>query len=174
MDCKDKFYHIPTMPGRYREPGLTAQLPAHLQINEPLQLELTINDDLPRWDATGRVHEVLLRFRIMNLTERDRLQFRINGKVLPDSALRRINEMYRMSAPRFRAGSGYWFIYRPERDNWPSQGKNTIEVTLLQRETDVLEEVILRDVELETKYLMGKQFHRGQDPDLGPSEGSGI
>lgn len=174
MDCKDKFYHIPTLPGRFRDPGLTAQLPARMQINETVKLELTINDDLPRWDATGRVHEVLLRFRIMNLTERDRLQFRINGKVLPDSALRRINEMYRMSAPRYRAGSGYWFIYRPERDNWPRQGTNSIEVTLLQRETDVLDEVILRDVELETKYLMGKQFHRGRDPDLGPSEPNGI
>ena len=106
MDFKDKFYHIPTVSGRYSKSGLTAQLPAELQVNRPVKLELTINDDLPRWDTVGRVHEVLLRFRVMSITELDRLTFRLNGKVLPDSSLRTINEMYRMSAPRYRTGSG--------------------------------------------------------------------
>ena len=173
MARKDKFYHIPTLSGRYTKPGLTTQLPATLTVNRPVELQLTITDDLPRWDEVGHVHEVLLRIRIGSTTEIDRLRFRLNGKVLPNDSLRKLNEMYRMSAPRYRTGSGYWFIYRLDRNHWPTKGKNTIEVTLTQRDPDVLAEVSVRDVELETKYLMGKNFHRSQELDLGPLQASG-
>ena len=174
MTYKDKFYHVPTHSGRYPKPGLTAQLPAPLELNKPVELTLTINDDLPRWDAVGRVHEVLLRFRLQSVTEIDQVRFRLNGKDLPDSALRKVNEIYRMKAPRYRTGSGYWFIYRLDRDHWPQKGKNAIEVTLTRRDRGVVTEKKVRDVELETKYLMGRNFHRRNDPDLGPARPSGI
>jgi len=174
MSPKDKFYHIPTITNRGAQPGLTTQLPAQLKLDQPAKIELTINDDLPRWDAVGRVHQVLLRFRVSNTTELDKLEFQINGKLLPDSQLRKINEMYRMSAPRYRAGSGYWFICRLDREHWPRQGANSITATLVARDPELGDEVTLRDVELETKYLMGKHFHRGQDRDLGPAENSGT
>ncbi len=109
----------------------------------------------------------------MNTTERDRFRFRLNGNDLPDSQLRRINEMYRMSAPRYRTGSGYWFVFRPDRALWPHEGLNTLEVFLLERDPGVTAQIYLRDVELEIKYLMGRSFHRIDDPDLGPSEPSG-
>ena len=37
-----------------------------------------------------------------------------------------------------------------------------------------LPEIFVRDVELDIKYLMGRNYHRGQDVDLGPYEASGI
>ena len=70
--------------------------------------------------------------------------------------------------------AGYWYVYRLDREHWPSKGENIVEVTLTRRDADVLPQVFLRDVELETKYLMGKNFHRGRDRDLGPYEASGI
>ena len=178
MAPKDKTYYIPTMTGRYPEPrlepGLTMQMPADLHVNQPVRLELPISDDLPRWDRTGRVHQVLLRFRVMNTTELDRLEFKLNGKPLPVRLLRTLNEMYRMSAPRYRTGSGYWFIFKLDRDHWPLQGKNELEVSLTRRDPDVTPQVFLRDVEMEIQYLLGKNFHRGQDRDLGPYEHSGF
>ena len=178
MAPKDKTYYIPTMTGRYPEPrlepGLTMQLPADLHANQPVRLELPISDDLPRWDQTGRVHQVLLRFRVMNTTELDHLEFKFNGKPLPDHLRRTLNEMYRMSAPRYRTGSGYWFIFKLDRDHWPLQGKNTLEVSLTKRDPDVTPQVFLRDVEIEIQYLLGKNFHRGQDRDLGPYEHAGF
>ena len=174
MAPKDKSYYIPTMTGRYPkptlEPGVTMRLPADLHLGKPVEFDLIISDDLPRWGKVGRVHEVFLRFRVMNTTELDDLTFRLNGQDLPDSSLRTLNEMYRMSQPRYRPGSGYWFIYKLGPDNWPLQGKNTIRVALHRRDPDVTPQVFLRDVELEVKYLMGKNFHRGQDPDLGPTD----
>ena len=108
-------------------------LPADLHVNKPAKVELTVSDNLQRWDKVGRVHEVLLRIRIMNTTELDLLVFRFNSRVLPDSLLRKINQMYRMSAPRYRTGSGYWFIYRLEGKHWPKRGSNRLEVTLTKR-----------------------------------------
>ncbi|MCH2201206.1 MAG: hypothetical protein MK102_04495 [Fuerstiella sp.] len=174
MASRDKFYHIPTIAGRFNNRGLTRQLPAKLEVNRPVVLKLEIADDLPRWDAAGRVHDVLLRLRVMNTTELDSLSFRLNGVLLPETSLRRINQMYRMSAPRYRTGSGYWFIFRLDRKHWPRNGKNSIEVALTRRDPDLSDEVFVRDVELEIKYLMGKNFHRGQDLDIGPSEASGV
>ena len=164
MAPKDKFYHIPTETGRFPSPEsgerLTSQLPANLAVNVPVQLALTISDDLPRWERVGRVHEVLLRVRIMNTTENDRLRLQLNGVELPANLLRKINEMYRMRAPRYRAGSGYWFIYRLDPSHWPQKGNNVLEVTLLLRDPEVTPLCYVRDVELEIKYLPGKHFHR--------------
>ena len=59
----------------------------------------------------------------MNTTENDRLRFQLNGVELPAHLLRKINEMYRMRAPRYRTGSGYWFIYRLDPSHWPQKGE---------------------------------------------------
>ena len=83
-------------------------------------------------------------------------------------ACRRINQMYRMHAPRHRGGPTYWYVFRLDVDAWPRRGDNTLEVTVLQRDAAVLGTVSLRDVELEIKYLMGRSSPRGfVDPDLG-------
>ena len=115
------------------------------------------------------MHEVLLRVGIAGTTELDRIRFSLNGKALPENILRKINQMYRMSGPRNRSGPTYWFIFRLDQAHFPQRGERyELEVTLLERDPDVLGEVSLRDVELELKYLMGRNFHRGYvDPDLG-------
>ncbi|NKB71395.1 MAG: hypothetical protein GKR89_30350 [Candidatus Latescibacteria bacterium] len=172
MAAKDKTYHVPTATGRYPvptlEPGEEMILPAPLAVGQEVAVPFTISDDLPTWNNVGRIHQVLLRLRIMGTTELDRLHFALNGQELPATTLRRINEMYRMAAPRYRTGSGYWFIWRLDASHWPQQGANTLSVTLLERDPGVLPEVTLRDVELEIQYLMGQNFHRDfVDPDLG-------
>ncbi len=156
------------------EPGLKMQLPVALDVGCPVDLELSVSDDLQRWDKVGRVHEALLRVRVINATERDRVVFRLNGKKLAGSLLRKINQTYRMRAPRYRTGSGYWLVYHLDREHWPMTGKNSLQITLTDRDPDVIDGAYIRDVEMEIKYLMGKNFHRGQDPVLGPTEPSGI
>jgi hypothetical protein len=178
MAARDKMYFVPTQTGRYPqpriEPGLAMQLPADLEEGRPVRVRLEISDDLSRWARVGRVHGVLLRVRLINATERDRLRFCLNGKELPQSALRTINEMYRMQAPRYRTGSGYWYVFRLDRQHWPRKGGNVLEMELLRRDRQVTPRLYVRDVELEVQYLMGRNFNRGQDVDLGPHEHSGI
>jgi hypothetical protein len=175
MAPKDKFYYVPTGTGRYpepeTEPGMTMELPAELKVGEPTRVHLTISDDLPRWDAVGRVHEVLLRIRVSNTTELDRIGFHFNGVELPDSCRRLINEMYRMSRPRYRAGSAYWFVYHLPREYWPVSGENQLDIILHERDTALTMPATARDVELETRYLMGRNYHRSfVDDELGPYE----
>ena len=153
-----------------RPPAAPIPLPIELKTNRPASFELPIADDLPRWDRQQRVHEVLLRIRLTNHTELDQVTFRLNGKVLPESRVRKINHLYRMHAPRFRVNSSYWYIYRLDRENWPKQGKNRIEVTLNKRDPDVTPPLQLRDIEIETRYLLGKNYYRSsEDSDLGPA-----
>ena len=170
MAPRDKHYYVPTATGTDPEGELASQLPASLEVGRPVPIELTISDDLLRWDQAGRVHEVLLRVRITSATELDRLGFKLNGVDLPSSLMRQINQMYAMSAPRYRV-SGQWYVFRLDQAHWPVKGSNILEVTLLKRDPDIIPTASVRDVELETKYLMGKRFHRGPvDPDLGPYE----
>ena len=178
MAVRDKFYSIPTPPGRSQgqmitESGITMQLPADLEVGKTVRLNLPISDDLPRWDRVGRVHEVLLRIRVMRATEVDRFRFALNGVELPADLMRKINHNYMLNAPRYRAHSSYWYIFKLDRDHWPDRGDNAVEVSLLERDPEVTPEIFVRDVELEIKYLKGKSGYRGvhnTDPDLGPYE----
>lgn len=174
MAAKDKYYRLPSHapgPKPNSKFGIDFQLPVPLELNRPAAVEFTISDDLPRWDDVGRVYEALLRVRIQGTTELDRIEFRLNGRKLPASILRIINQMFWMSGPR-GAAQGYWFVFNLDRGHWPAKGANTLEITLLDRDPDVTPPVLVMDVELELKYLMGKHFRRGyEDPALGPFEG---
>ena len=170
MGPKDKSYFVPTMRGRSGTRGRSV-LPADLPLRQPLTVPFRITDDLPRWDADGRVHEVLLRLRALGATEADELAFSLNGKPLPDRLLRKINDLYKMTSPRFRVMGGYWYVFRLDREHWPVAGENRLEVTLLHRVADVTTGCRLHDVEVDIRYLLGKHFHRGYvDADLGPYE----
>ena len=178
MEPRDKFYYVPTETGRYpkppMEPGMCMELPASLKKDMPVQVTFQISDNLRKWAKVRRVHEVILRVRIMNWTERDKAVFHLNGKRLEMDKARLINETYNMHAPRYRTGSGYWFVLRLEQKHWPRRGYNKLEITLQKRDTQAIPELYVRDVELETKYLMGKNYHRGQDADLGEYDVGGI
>ncbi|HCL30601.1 MAG TPA: hypothetical protein DIC52_19500 [Candidatus Latescibacteria bacterium] len=174
MAAKDKYYYVPTGTGRYPqpvlEPGARCPLPLAISDGESVSAPLVVSDDLAHWQEQGRVHEVILRLRLENVTESDELRFRLNGTELPVAALRRINEMYRMNAPRFRTGSCYWFLFRLTPPFWPIMGENEIDVELVHREPEAVPGMRLRDVELEIRYLMGKAYHRSLvDSDLGPT-----
>ena len=164
MGYKDKIYVVPT---KVRDRQKNMPLPQELTVNKPVTVEMPIEDDLPHWDRIGRVHEVMLRIGLHGATESDKVEFRLNDKLLPDSQLRKISRVYRMRAPRYRV-FGYWFIFRLEREFWPVRGKNAIEVVLRHRDADIIPKLNLRDVEFDLKYLGGKNFARGQDADVGP------
>jgi hypothetical protein len=172
MAAKDKYYYVPTGTGRYPqpvlEPGARCPLPQQIATGETVTAPLVIADDLAHWQARGRVHQVILRLRLESVTETDELIFRLNDTELPASCLRRINELYRMNAPRFRTGSCYWFVFHLQPAHFPIKGENQVEVELVHREPEAVPDVRLRDVELEIRYLMGKAYHRSLvDPDLG-------
>jgi len=168
MSYKDKFYHVPTSTGSDSKSILNSQLPAKFKTDSPLRIEMTINDDIASWHKVDRIYEVLLRFRITSATELDKFRFKLNGKEIPLNLMRQINKMYGMKSARYRV-FGQWYIFNLTKEYWPTKGSNIFEVTLLNHDSEVIEYPNLRDVELEIKYLMGKNFHRDfVDLNLGP------
>ena len=91
----------------------------------------------------------------------------------PAAGLRRINQMYTMFTPRYRV-FGQWFVCHLPWELWPEPGDNEFELTLLERDPVMVQEIALRDVELEIRYLMGRNYHRIPEHDLGPRIPSGI
>ena len=168
MAPRDKHYFLQTTTGRYPN-RRGRQLPAELEVDRPVSLEFRISDELPRWARTGRVHQVLLRIRMSNSTELDRIEFRLNGKPLPDSRLRKINEMFKLKIPRFFQ-FGYWYVYKLDVDHWPVRGLNRLEVELKQRDPEVTPRIAVSNLELEIKYLLGKNMRRDSETDLGERE----
>ena len=173
MAAKDKIYRVPTegaVPAQQAvSPMVDNPLPLELAQGEQARVAFVVSDDVKKWDRAGRVDAVILRIRVTETTERDRLRFVFNGRELPESMLRRVNRMYAMQAPRYRV-FGYWFVFRLEKKYWPKRGRNALAVEIVRRDGQVLPAARLRDVELEVKYLMGKNFHRQPvDADLGPS-----
>jgi hypothetical protein len=176
MAPKDKTYAIPTLRGGgydpKESPNVPIQLPVELSENVPVQVKVSISDDLTRWAAQDRVYEVILRVRLTGASEMDRVRFLFNGMDLPKTLLRRINHTYVMKAPRYRV-NGYWYIFNLDQAHWPKQGANSLEVTLLKRDQELLAPIGLRDVEIDTRYIKGNAFYRSfDDPDLGPIEAS--
>ena len=138
-------------------------------MGQTVRTNFDVSDDLEHWDGMDRVHEVLLRIRVVGYTEENVLQFTLNGNSL--QVTREINKMYMMSSPRYRIG-GQWFIFKLDKINWPKQGKNILETTLTYVDPDILGDCSVRDIELDIKYLRGKNFERGGlvDTDVGPYE----
>ena len=168
MAPRDKHYFLQTTTGRYPDRA-GRQLPAELEVDRPVSLAFRISDELPRWAETGRVHQVLLRVRLSNTTELDRIEFRLNGKPLPDSRLRKINEMFKLKIPRFFQ-FGYWYVYKLDADHWPAKGLNRLEVELKQRDPEVTPQIAVSNLEVEIKYLLGKNMRRDSETDLGERE----
>ena len=171
MAAKDKVYFVPTATGRHPEPqtgpGVRRQLPALLRPGAPVRVEFPVSDDLPRQEAAGRLHEVLLRVRVAGVNERDRITVRLNGAVLPES-VRRVIDLSANIAWARRRIAGYWYLFRLGEARWPRRGRNTLEVTLDHADPELAAPRALHDVELKVDYRIGRRFARGADPDLGP------
>ena len=167
MQPKDKYYRINTpMDNTQPIDRKKFPLPVNLTLNKSETIEFDVSDDLHHWNKVGRVHEVVLRLALQK-TELDSVEIKLNGQLLPDEFLRKINQMFWMIGPRGSQG-GYWYIYKLTKDYWPILGKNKIEVELIKKDPDVVDQKSMLVVELETKYLMGQNFRKGfNDPDLG-------
>ena len=168
METRDKHYHLLTQPGRGAEDTVLqtrAPLPAELEVGRPVRLDFTISDDLPRWGFGGTGPSGAAEDPGEADDRVGPLAVSVERAELPEDSLRKINHMYKMHAPRQRI-SGYWFVYTLERGHWPKKGANRMEITLLERDPEVTKPIRIRDLELETRYLMGKNFTgiRGPGP----------
>ena len=109
MSPKDKSYAVATAGENGQPPaadeGSGAVLPLPLRVaGDSAEVSLRISDDVAAAAAEQELHEIILRLRLAETTELDRLRFEMNGKELPAVHCRKINALYRMggSFSRYR------------------------------------------------------------------------
>ena len=93
----------------------------------------------------GRVSQVLLRIRIVDLVSDDRLEVALNGQSLQGEICRR--EFGYKVVPY----QGIWLIFDLQRVR-PQQGANRLEIALVERPDDLVSPLKVADVEVEVKY----------------------
>jgi hypothetical protein len=80
--------------------------------------------------------------------------------------LRRINELYRMTAPRYRVNNSYWYCFElvHQPAHWPKLGANAISVRCLHRDERLSASVQLqvRDVELDCSTYQAEHGIEGK------------
>ena len=140
-------------------PGSAMDLPRALETGQPIQVPLTIADDLAHWHALGRIESVRLRVRITNIEPSlNELRVSLNGQPLDDSTLRLDDLTYRL----YRMGAinpyGYIYEYGLPAERFPKTGANLVEVTLAKRDPGIDTTFELFDVDLGIKYLTHRNY----------------
>ena len=93
----------------------------------------------------GRVSQVLLRIRIVDLVSDDRLEIALNGQSLQGEICRR-EHGYKVVPYQ-----GMWLIFDLQEVR-PQQGANRLEIALVERPDDLVSPLRVTDVEVEVKY----------------------
>ena len=93
----------------------------------------------------GRVSQVLLRIKIVDLVSDDRLEIALNGQSLQGEICRR--EYGYKVAPY----QSMWLVFDLQRVR-PQEGANRLEIALLGRPNDLVGSLRVTDVEVEVKY----------------------
>ena len=93
----------------------------------------------------GRVSQVLLKIKIVDLVSEDRLEVALNGKSLVSEVCRR--EYGWIVAPY----QSMWLVFDLQKVR-PQQGKNLLEISLVGRPEDLVSPLKVAEVEVLVKY----------------------
>jgi hypothetical protein len=94
----------------------------------------------------GRVSQVLLKIKIVDLVSEDRLEVALNGKSLVSEVCRR--EYGWIVAPY----QSMWLVFDLQKVR-PRPGKNLLEISLVGRPEDLVSSLKVAEVEVLVKYL---------------------
>jgi len=162
----DKTYRARSMnrgatfsPGLFHTAGPV--LPHPLRQGESVDIPLRVADDLPRWQALGRISGVRLRLRFTNLEPSlNDVRVALNGQTLPDSLARKIDLHFHVveAGPVNPYGYIYEFPLTPEM--YPRQGDNRIQVTLVKRDPNLNAPFEVYDADCSIDYRVHRHFER--------------
>lgn len=159
----DKVYRVRSVPrgnsGGYWLPGVMPLLPQTLDEHKPVVAQLRIADDLPRWDALGKVDSVRLRVRLTNIEPSlNDVRIELNGRPLPDTLLKLTDVTYRLYQLGAVNPYGYVYEYRLPAEWYPKRGGNTVKVTLTKRDPNVDFTFQVYDIDCAINYRVHRHF----------------
>ena len=140
-------------------PEAKPSLPQSLVEGQQIDIPLRVADQVAEWDTEGKVAAVHLRIRITSIEPAlNDVEIALNGRRLPETALRLSDLIYRLHSGGAIGPYGYVYDYTLDRANYPQAGENVVSVTLARKDPDVNLDFSLHDVDLEIKYLPHRNF----------------
>ncbi len=134
-------------------------LPIGLSEGKPLNLPFAVADDLPQWQALGRVKSVRLRVRVTAIEPTlDQLAVSLNGRALPESIRNNIDLHFRNLKNMAIGPYGYILEYRLPPEHYPEKGRNNVAVTLVKRDPKINSPVQVVDVDCHIEYRHHRNF----------------
>ena len=134
-------------------------LPQRLPEGKPVNLPLAVADDLPRWQALGRVKSVRLRVRVTSIEPSlDKMAVTLNGRSLPDAIRNDIDLHFRVLKNMAVGPYGYILEYHLPPDHYPRKGTNQVGVTLVKRDPRISGPVDVVDVDCHIDYRHHRNF----------------
>lgn len=161
----DKLYHVHTVsrsvPSRAFLPGRTQVLPKTLTPGQSVDIPFHIADNLKHWEDLGRLKSVRLRVRFANLEPHfDKVNIELNGALLPESILEKVDMTYRLLASGGAGAYGYAFDYSLGQERLPKQGRNVVKVALLERDPNLDIPFAVHNVDCIIEYRQHRHFKR--------------
>ena len=140
----DKHYFLCRKPESEHVLGYEALLPIQIgrdDLGQAFSISFSVADD----PQNAQVQSIVLRLNITDLVGADRLEVVLNGESLAGEACRR------SSARQVDPYTGQWLEFHLEKVR-PKRGDNLLELTLLERPTNLHSGVVVEDVEIVVKY----------------------
>ncbi len=161
----DKLYHVRSSRNKTASmawwPGRLTPLPKELTQGEAIEVSFAIADNLPHWQALGRVKSVKLRVWLANYQPHyDQVRIELNRQELPDSVLEKVDMTYRLIRVGAIGPYGYAFDYHLGPDQFPKRGRNRVKVTLLRRDPNISLKLSVYDVDCSIEYRLHRHFER--------------
>jgi len=162
----DKIYRALSLQSGRRQPtGLfppaETVLPRAVAEGQSLTVRLHIADDLPRWQAEGKLDEVRLRVHLTNFEAGlNEARVELNKRVLPDSILSKGDLHFRAIKNAIAGPYGYLFDFLLPLEYFPERGDNLVKITLVKRDPKLKLPVEVYDVDCSIKYRVHRHFER--------------
>ena len=134
-------------------------LPRELRQGESLEVPLRLADDVARWHALERVSAVRLRVRFSNFEPAlNDVRLEFNGRVLPESILRKIDLHFHVVKAGAINPYGYVYEYHLTPEFHPKRGDNRVKVTLVKRDPKQKLPFEVYDVDCSIDYRLHRHF----------------
>ena len=132
--------------------GWEHQLPVTLQEGSGTAVRFRVDDDLETAASRGILDGVTLELIVVSLTSEDKVEFKLNGRRLPETPSAALDRHYRVGPGPNAYHGNYALRYDVGTGDWIRQGWNEVEAVLTKRNSGIETAFVFHDLSLDVRY----------------------